>query len=71
MKQLYRGQIVTIDYDADFARDYPFTFAMWNGKTGIVVEFIQDQGDGIVSLSVGLEKSSTLVDRRHIYEAKT
>jgi len=61
--QLFRGQTVTIEYGQEFKKEYPHTFEIFNGKTGLITAFVDET---LVAIKLPFLKIETLVDRSHV-----
>lgn len=67
VRRIVRGQTVTIQYDREFEKEYPATFAMMNGKTGIAESFMQEgAGTSLVRVKLAFSEVVTLVEQRHL-----
>lgn len=64
--KLFRGQTVTIEYSREFKKLYPYTFEIFNGKTGVVTEFFPSGDNNLVAIKLPFMKIETIVDRQHV-----
>ena len=63
--QFFRGQTVTIAYDEKFAAEYPHTAKLFDGKTGVVRNLVDNHG--LMEVKIPFMKITTMVDPRFLF----